>query len=152
MIQHSMPKFDFRYLKLYLLPVLLLLPTVVHGQETKTHPIDKYLNTCTEKDPSTAGMVQCTDTAYKMWDKELNKNYLALMRKLKPEGKQSLKAAQLEWIKYRDTEFKLIDSIYDMFEGTMYIPMRAGQRMDLIKARAQELASFLDLVVNESAP
>jgi uncharacterized protein YecT (DUF1311 family) len=74
------------------------------------------------------------------------------MRKLKPEGKQSLKAAQLEWIKYRDTEFRLIDSIYDMFEGTLYIPMRAGQRMDLIKARAQELASFLDLVVNESAP
>jgi uncharacterized protein YecT (DUF1311 family) len=46
-------------------------------------------------------MVQCTDKAYAAWDKELNKNYGELMRTLKPAQKETLRVAQLEWIKYR---------------------------------------------------
>jgi uncharacterized protein YecT (DUF1311 family) len=129
----------------YLLPLLLLLPISAQAQDTKVHPIDKFFESCTDKNPSTAGMVDCTSRAYKMWDQELNKNYLSLMRKLKPDAKQTLKAAQLEWIKYRDTEFKLIDSIYAMLEGTMYIPMHAEQQMDIVKQRALVLATYLDL-------
>jgi uncharacterized protein YecT (DUF1311 family) len=81
-----------------------------------------------------------------MWDKELNKNFQALMRKLKPEGKQALKAAQLEWLKCRDAEFKLIDSIYSTLDGTMYIPMHYGQRMDIVKQRALALDVYLELL------
>ena len=73
----------------------LLLPTFVYAQEEQKHPIDKALEICTDKNPSTAGMVNCTDAAYKMWDQELNKNYRTLMAKLKPAGKQLLKSAQL---------------------------------------------------------
>ncbi|HZE69997.1 MAG TPA: hypothetical protein VE135_10795 [Pyrinomonadaceae bacterium] len=52
----------------YLLPVLLLLPISAQAQETKVHPIDKFFESCTDKNPSTAGMVDCTSRAYKMWD------------------------------------------------------------------------------------
>jgi uncharacterized protein YecT (DUF1311 family) len=90
-------------------------------------------------------MVDCTDKAYLAWDKELNKNYGALMRALKPAQKEVLKAAQLEWIKGRDADFKLIDSIYDTLQGTMYIPMRIDARMELVKKRALQLKGYLDL-------
>jgi uncharacterized protein YecT (DUF1311 family) len=91
-------------LRKYLLPLFLVLPLLIPSSisaqdapvPAPLHPIDKYFEACTEKDPSTAGMVSCTDSAYKMWDKELNKNYMELMRKLNPAGKQTLKAAQLE--------------------------------------------------------
>ena len=116
------------------------------AQEQTQHPIDKALEACIDKNGSTAGMVQCTDTAYAAWDKELNKNYGALMRTMKPAQKESLRLAQLEWIKYRDLEFKLIDSIYDTLQGTMYIPMRIDARMEVVKKRAVELKDFLDLV------
>ncbi len=53
---------------------------------------------------------------------------------------------QLEWIKYRDLDFKLIDSIYDTMQGTMYIPMRIDAHMEVVKKRALELKGFLDLV------
>ena len=82
-------------------------------QEPAKHPIDKALDACTDKNGSTAGMVECTDKAYAAWDKELNKNYGLLMQNLKPQQKEALKAAQLEWIKQRDQEFKFIDSVYD---------------------------------------
>jgi uncharacterized protein YecT (DUF1311 family) len=92
-------------------------------------------------------MVQCTDKAYAAWDRELNKNYGELMRILKPPPKESLRLAQLEWIKYRDLDLKLIDSLYDdTMQGTMYIPMRIDARMEVVKKRALELQGFLDLV------
>ncbi|HVS82562.1 MAG TPA: lysozyme inhibitor LprI family protein [Pyrinomonadaceae bacterium] len=115
-------------------------------QEQSKHPIDKALDACTDKNGSTAGMVQCTDQAYAAWDKELNKNYGLLMQNLKAQQKDALKAAQLEWIKQRDLEFKFIDSVYDALEGTMYISMRIAARMEVVKHRALELHEYLDLV------
>jgi len=136
----------------YVLSMILLLPVIAYGQETNVHPIDKSFDACTDKDPSTAGMVRCTDIAYKKWDAELNKNYLALMRKLAPEGKATLKTAQIAWVRYRDTEFKLIDTVYDLLQGTMYIPMRAARRMEIIKERALSLGTYVDLIKEESEP
>ena len=73
------------------------------------------------------------------------------MRKLKPAGKQVLKTAQLSWITYRDTEFKLIDSLYDEIQGTMYIPMRYDEKMQIVKQRALAMSAHLD-TLNESEP
>ena len=125
---------------------VLFLASVSIAQEQTQHPIDKNLEACIDKNGSTAGMVQCTDTAYAAWDKELNKNYGTLMKALKPSQKEALRLAQLEWIKSRDLDFKLIDSIYDTMQGTMYIPMRIDSRMEVVKKRALELKGFLDLV------
>lgn len=129
-----------------LLLLLVLLPSTASAQETRKHPIDAALDVCTEKEPHTAGMVRCTDVAYKKWDQELNKNYQTLTRKLKPADKQLLKSAQLSWIAYRDNEFKLIDSIYDKIQGTMYIPMRIDEKMQIVKQRALALASHIDML------
>jgi uncharacterized protein YecT (DUF1311 family) len=109
----------------------LLLAIVSFAQEPAPHPIDKALEACIDKNGSTAGMVECTDKAYAAWDKELNKNYVELMRALKPAQKESLRLAQLEWIKYRDLDFKSIDGIYDTVQGTMYIPMRISARLEV---------------------
>ena len=129
---------------------LFLFASVSFAQEDSKHQIDKALDACIEKDGSTAGMVRCTDQAYAAWDKELNKNYLALMRQLKPSQKEVLKTAQLEWIKSRDADFKVIDSIYDTLQGTMYIPMRIDARMELVKKRALQLQGYLELAGDAS--
>src|ERR1700738_4413007 len=89
-------------------------------QDPPQHPIDKALKAWFDKNGSTAGMVECTDKGYAAWDQELNKNYGKLMRVLKPSQREVLRLAQLEWIKYRDLDFKLIDSLYDTMHGTMY--------------------------------
>ena len=67
------------------------------------------------------------------------------MSKLKPANKQSLKMAQLSWIAFRDNEFKWIDSIYDTLEGSMYIPMRVDEKMQLVKQRALAFASWIEM-------
>ena len=129
---------------------LLVIPASVWAQEQTAHPLDKQLEVCVEKDPSTAGMVSCIDVALKKWDQQLNKNYQTLMGKLNPAGKQTLKTAQLDWIKYRDAEFKVLDTIYATLQGTMYIPMHLDQKMQIVRHRALALAGYLDLITEES--
>ena len=127
---------------------VLFMATISVAQEQAQHPIDKALEACIDKNGSTAGMVECTDRAYAAWDKELNKNYGELMRTAKPKQKEALRLVQLEWLKYRDLEFRLIDSIYDPLEGTMYIPMRLDSRMEVIRKRALELKGYRDLAAD----
>jgi len=134
-----------RKLLLALISVLFL-ASLSTAQEQPQHPIDKALDACIDKNGSTAGMVECTDKAYAAWDKELNKNYGELMRAFNPKQKEALRLAQLEWIKYRDLEFKSIDSVYDTLQGTMYIPMRISAHLEVIKKRALELKDRLDLI------
>lgn len=140
-------KESFRYASI----LLLLLPATVCAQDSPRHPIDKALAACTEKEPHTAGMVKCNEDAHKKWNQELNKNYQTLMRRLKPAGKQLLKSSQLSWITYRNNEFSLIDDVYDELQGTMYIPMRYEEKMQIVRQRALALSAHLD-ILNESEP
>lgn len=132
--------------KFALLLLILLLPGLASAQETQRHPIDVALDACMEKDPATAGMLRCTDVAYKKWDQEMNKNYRTVMNMLKPAGKRFMRSAQLSWIAYRDNEFKLIDSIFDDVKGTMYIPLRLDTKMQIVKQRALALAAHIDML------
>jgi uncharacterized protein YecT (DUF1311 family) len=137
--------------RLYLFLLILLSASVVCAQEQGPHPIDKALDACIERDGSTAGMVHCSDKAYVAWDRQLNKNYADLMRRLKIGQQAAVKAAQLQWLKYRDSEFKLIDTIYDTLQGTMYLPMRISERLEIVKKRALDLRGYLELL-EEGSP
>ena len=129
--------------------ILLLLITLAipcFAQSEKEHRIDQALEDCIEKDSSTAGMAQCTYKAEEMWDSELNKIYQQLSASLDEKEKEALKKAQKNWIQYRDSEFDLIGTLYSKMEGSMYIPMRAADRMEIVKARALELQNYLNLL------
>ena len=130
----------------HLIVIVCAMWTMSYAQETSKHPIDKALDACLDKNSSTAGMTNCIGGAYEKWDKELNRLSAELMKRLGPDGKATLKEAQVQWLKFRDSEFKLLDDIYSKLEGTMYIPMRASDRMELVKKRAVELKSHLELL------
>jgi len=118
------------------------------GEEEATHPTDKFLEDCIAKNDTTAGMADCISRAYDLWDAELNKNYKQLKTALNPDQKKKLGAAQSAWIKYRDKEFKLTDSVYSSLEGTMYVPMRLDERLEIVRKRAITLGEYSDLLKN----
>ncbi len=109
------------------------------------HPIDEYQAECIAGDSTTTGMTNCTLSASARWDKELNGVYAKLMSSLSPVEQAALRAAQRQWILYRDAEFKLIDEMYKSKDGTMYIPMRAEDRLEIIKAHALQLQAYREL-------
>lgn len=117
---------------------------MAHAQQAP-HPIDVTLEKCMEKNPSTQGTNNCILEAQKQWDAELNKQYKALSQKLTPAQKTALLNSQREWLKWRDLELKHIETLYSTFDGTMYQPMQLNDRMEIIKKRALELKSYVEL-------
>ena len=107
--------------------------------------IDKYLESCIAADPSTAGMTNCTYGAYSLWDKELNITYKNLMSSLPSIEQQALRIAQRQWVAFRDAEFKAIDALYKRKDGTMYIPMRVANRLEILKTRVLQLQDYRSL-------
>jgi uncharacterized protein YecT (DUF1311 family) len=128
----------------FVLIFFILIPIRVLSQDN--NPIDKELTECMDKNPSTMGLLDCIDIAYQKWDDELNTYYKKLTNILDDEGKINLKEAQRKWIEFRDLEFKNIQSIYSFKEGTMYLPMQALDRMEIVKKRAMELGSYYNLL------
>jgi len=129
-----------------LLFFLLLIPVSIYCQETEKHPIDKFLDRCMEKDYSTHGMLNCLNEVFEKWDVELNKVYNELKDMLDESGKKKLKDSQLEWIKFRDKEFEFIDYLYSQKDGTMYLTMRVSDRVEVVRKRALELQSYIDVL------
>jgi len=125
--------------------VFAIVPCLCWANEDTVDPIDKRLEKCIDKDSSTAGMANCTKQSMEAWDKELNAVYGKLMSRLDTKGKAALKKSQRQWIQYRDDQFEFIAAYYDGLQGTMYIPMRAGDKADLIKERTIKLRSYLEL-------
>jgi len=134
-------------MKILLLLSCLCFSLIGYSQEpAEKNPIDIALDKCMDKNPSTQGMVGCLNDAYKKWDAELNKNYKALSLKLNLNQKTALLAAQRKWIEYRDLEFKALVSVYETMDGTMYQPMIVNDRLEVVKKRALDLKSYLDLL------
>jgi len=135
------------------LAVLLSAAAGVAGQtqpaapaQVKKHPIDIWLEQCTAKDESTLGQTKCLGEAYEKWDAELNRVYKALAVKLPEAGRAALKTAQLAWLKFRDEEFNYLNALYDPLQGSMYRVVKAADRVDVVRKRALELQSYLDIL------
>ena len=136
-----------KIIKIILIAGLMFYSHLSFAQETKQqHPIDAFLGKCMEQDSSTAGMRDCYGKAYQMWDKELNKGYKGLMSSLGPDAKKALKTSQAMWIKYRDSEFKLNNEIVGTREGTMWLLVGDGDRVEFVKRRALELKRYLEIM------
>ncbi|MBU0653683.1 MAG: DUF1311 domain-containing protein [Gammaproteobacteria bacterium] len=127
---------------------LLLAPLFTADAVAKERPnvIDLTTESCLETNQSTAGMLECFTRAEQEWDAELNRVYKALQRQLKPKAQDALKLAQRAWIEQRDKEFELINAVHAQMEGTMWIPVMADKRADVVKQRALALQSYLDLL------
>lgn len=110
------------------------------------HPIVIKMNTCIDNNPSTGGVSGCIDTAYKEWDAELNKYYQLIKGTVNFKQRLALRDAELAWIAYRDKEFILIDMLYEGKEGSMFAPMQAYDKMDVVRKRALELEDYYKLL------
>jgi uncharacterized protein YecT (DUF1311 family) len=128
--------------------ILVVLPCLSQTRKQMSKesidPIESRLEQCIDKDPTTAGMTNCTIQSAEAWDKEMNAVYSKLLNRLDANGKAALLKSQRQWLSFRDSETEFIAAYYAGFQGTMYLPMRAGDRADLIKERTIKLRSYLD--------
>jgi len=133
--------------------LFLLLINFTFGQESEIekHPIDIKVEECLAigSNQTTIGMIACIQTAMEEWDAELNKYYKLLMNTLNTEEQEKLRAAQRQWLVYRDKEFDFIETRYGNMEGTIFNIIEADSRNNFVKQRARELKSYHDILIFE---
>ena len=115
--------------------------------EQKKHPIDVAYDDCIcapdGNGYKTYGMIECAREAETAWDKELNKQYRELMKRLSADEKAKLKKTQKAWLAYRDAEKDFSAMYYGGKEGSMYFVLNAARLMGIIRSRALELEDYM---------
>lgn len=134
-----------------LLVLITVLITPVQAKSVDQPVIDLTTDSCLQTNQSTAGMLECFTRAEQAWDEELNRVYKALQGRLKPNVQAALKQAQRTWMQQRDEEFALINAIHKQLDGTLWIPVMASKRADVVKQRALALQSYLSLLEEGSS-
>lgn len=84
---------------------------------------------------------ECAKLSYQNADKKLNQAYQQLLPTLETSRKQKLIAAQLAWIKFRDTNCEFERSKYE--GGSIASSVYSGCLENTTKLRTQELQEFL---------
>ena len=137
----------------YKLTLLLLLLTPWHTYATEqpknSHPVDIKLSQCLNSDHAKSHQINCLGNAIDEWDKVLNKSYKKLISNLNEEQKLTVRESQRQWIIYRDSQIKAINSMYDGTWGTASLS-RMAAIMDLTKDKATELHEYAINIENET--
>jgi len=108
------------------------------------HPIDAWYEEkmAEETVTSTADMRNITNEARVKWDSEMNVVYKRLMKRLTPAQQITLRKAQQQWLKYRDTEGKAISEIVSSQQGTIHQLSGTHLGMQLVRSRALNLMAY----------
>lgn len=126
-----------------MLPLLVAAATGAAADDAKkpTDPIEDAFQACLAKpdNQTTSGMLDCTATAYKAYDKQLNAVYERVMEKLDPRSKALLHASQREWVAFREAERKAMNGPWTHDRGSLVSLEIAAADVDAVKERIREL-------------
>ena len=107
-------------------------------------PIDSAYSACMEKDGSTIGMIDCMYQANQHWENLMNKYFNLLIKNCETkEEKESLKSSQSIWIKFRDAELSVNNTIFNL-DGTMWPIVKAENAMNVVKIRAIQFRKYYE--------
>ena len=112
--------------------------------EIDTFRVERFMDKWMDINYSDAGMSDGTYAGAKLYDSLLNKYYKRLLAVLKPDDKKVLIQAQKAWLLFRDTEYKLVETISKSEYsggGTMQQLTESAEYLNLIKDRT--IAVFL---------
>lgn len=133
--------------KLFLIFIFLIFLSCCYSTaQTTMHPIDKAEQDSISKTADTQVMNQCSITAQNEWEKEIKKTLSELKSVLDKESYKSLINSQNSWEKYKIDEFRSIDKMLKNKQGTMYLNVDKGLKVDIVKQRALKLKEYLNTV------
>ena len=130
--------------KRFVVTLMVSLPVAAFAAGSKD-PTAVALNHCLNDaaNASTAGQTDCEATATQDYDHRMNAAYATLMRKLPPNVATDLRASQRTWLAFRDQEAKARGALFETRQGTMYVPMQAGDATNFIRDRALQLEGYV---------
>lgn len=111
---------------------------VAHAEVAAADPIDTAMRTCLARGDmsSTAGQVQCTDTARIAWQAALDMAYQQLLAKASAPRRARWEASEKRWTQWRDAEAKMQHAAFATTRGSMYVLYAADMQLQPVRDRA----------------
>lgn len=107
------------------------------------HPIDAEESACKSSAQNLEAWTRCTLKAANDWNREVDRYYSLLYKKLDKDSKAALYDNQKYWNLYKNNEYKIIDSLIDKDNDTKDRAIfRASQKRELIRTRANALRIY----------
>ncbi len=123
--------------------ILCVTSSFVKCEQVFVHPIDKDESVCKENAKTLEEWSKCTYNALKAWNREVDKYYSLLYKKLTGDAKTALFEDQKYWTMYKNNEIKVINSLYNAnYETKDRLIFRADQKKNLAKSRAEALRLY----------
>ena len=109
-------------------------------------PIEVALDAClaSPDGETTQGMVECIGASYEAWDAALNEAYRTAMASLSQEEAGLLRAAQREWIRFRDAESEFLASLITPERGSIMRIVVNERMAGIVRDRALQLRALAD--------
>ncbi|WP_144158852.1 lysozyme inhibitor LprI family protein [Paraburkholderia sp. BCC1885] len=125
------------------LTIASTLTTRVHAEVAAADPIDAAMRACLARSDmsSTAGQLQCMDTARLGWQSALDTAWQQLLSKVPPARRKPWQDAQTRWQASRDAQAPLLDAVFATRQGTMYQLAEADMQLQPVRDRALALRS-----------
>ncbi|WP_375172419.1 lysozyme inhibitor LprI family protein [Marinobacter sp.] len=105
-------------------------------------PLDQIEDACIEIASDTLEHAECYKASLQAWDTELNQNYRSLMSRLDDQEKSKVRAAQRQWIEYRDAQLEAVSLISNR-PGTVWTIRAASIAAGITKDQAVRLGNLI---------
>jgi len=127
-----------RLLALALTCVLGAAPLAARAEVAAADPIDAAMRTCLARSDmsSTAGQVQCMETARIGWKTALDNAWQQLQPELPPARRKQWQKSQASWEALRDADKQLLAAVFATTRGTMYLLAEADMQLQPVRDRA----------------
>ncbi len=118
-------------------------PARAQDDAQRDHPADRAMRACIDRSGGvTADMLDCADSAYGAWDRELNAAYQSLMARLDPASRALLRDAQRRWLAFREAETAFQRGPWTGQGGSLERIMLTFRNVDTLRERALALRAY----------
>ncbi|WP_228874882.1 lysozyme inhibitor LprI family protein [Paraburkholderia saeva] len=115
----------------------------VRAEVAAADPIDASMRTCLARSDmsSTAGQVQCMETARAAWQSASDHAYQQLLAKAPASRRLGWERSQRSWKAWREAEAPMLKAVFETTQGTMYVLFAADMQLQPVRDRALALRS-----------
>ncbi|GGE15685.1 lysozyme inhibitor LprI family protein [Psychroflexus salis] len=111
----------------------------------EAHPIDDFLEACLQDTSNftTMGMTQCNIDAYDRWEHRMDSISEVLHEVLPVHIRHLFDDSQQRWKEYFEAQNNFSDELFSQNKGTMYIPICAHYKVEVLRERTLLFESLL---------
>lgn len=115
--------------------------TDARAEVAAADPIDTAMRTCLARADmsSTAGQLQCMDTARLAWEASIDQSFEKVLAKVPAGQRRRWELSEKRWKAWRTAEMQMLDAVTATTRGTRYQLSEGDLRLQPVRARALAL-------------